>query len=58
MKNMVDYYNYYLKKDVILLADDFEKFIDMCFNFYRLDPCDYFSCSGLSWDVMLKMTDV
>ena len=39
---MGDYHNYYLKKDVLLLADVFEKFIDTCLIFYRLaDPCDY-----------------
>ena len=28
MKNMDDYHGYYLRKDVLLLADVFEKFID------------------------------
>ena len=32
--------------------------IKMCLKFYRLDPCHYFSSPGLSWDAMLKMTDV
>ena len=36
----------------------FEEFIDTCLKFYRLDPCHYFSSSGLSWDVMLKMTEI
>ena len=56
MKNMGDYHNHYLKKDVLLLADVFEKFIDTCLKFYGLDPCHYFSSPGLSWDAMLKMT--
>ena len=42
----------------MLLADVFEKFIDTCLNFYRLDPCHYSSSPGLSWDAMLKMTGV
>ena len=56
MKNMGDYHDHYLKKDVLLLADVFEKFIDTCLKFYGLDPCHYFSSPGLSWDAMLKMT--
>ena len=58
MKNMGDYHDHYLKKDVLLLADVFEKFIDTCLKFYRLDPCHYFSSPGLSWDAILKMTGV
>ena len=56
---MGDYYDHYLKKDVLLLADVIiEKFIDTCLKFYGLDPCHYFSSPGLSWDAMLKLTDV
>ena len=59
MKNMGDYHDYYLKKDILLLADVFEKFIiDTCLKFYKLNPCHYFSSSGLSWDMMIKMTGV
>ena len=58
IKDMGDYHDHYLKKDVLLLADVFEKFIDTCLKFYGLDPCHYFSSPGLSWDAMLKMTSV
>ena len=58
MKNMGDYYDHYLKKDVLLLPDVFEKFIDTCLKYYELDHCHYFSAPGLSWDAMLKMTGV
>ena len=58
MKNMGDYHDHYLKKDILFLADVFEKFIDTCLKFYGLDPCHYFSSPGLSWDVMLKITGV
>ena len=58
MKSMGDYDDHYLKKDVLLLADAFEKFIDTCLKFYKLDPCHYFSSLGLSWDAMLKVTGV
>ena len=55
---MGDYYDHYLKKDVLLLADDFEKFTDTSLKFYKLDYCHYFSSPGLSWDAMLKMTGI
>ena len=55
MKNMGDYPDHYLKKDVLLLADVFEKFIGTCLKFYKLDSCHYFSSPTLSWDGMLKM---
>ena len=58
MKNMGDYHDHYLKNDVLLLADVFEKFINTCLKFYGLDPCHYFSSSGLSWDAILKMTGI
>ena len=58
MKSMGDYHDHYLKKDVLLSADVFEKFIATCLKFYGLDPCHYFSSPGLSWDAMLKMTGV
>ena len=56
IKDMGDYHDHYLKKDVLLLADVFEKFIDTCLKFYGLNPCHYFHSPGLRWDAMLKMT--
>ena len=58
MKNLGDYHDHYLKKDVLLSADVFEKFIATCLKFYGVDPCHYFGSPGLSWDAMLKMTRV
>lgn len=53
-----DYLEIYLKGDVVLLADIFEKFRKTCLKTYELDPCHYFTAPGLSWDAMLKMTMV
>ena len=58
MKNMSDYHNYYLKKDVLLLADIFEKFISRSLEIYKLDPSHYFSSPGVNWNAMLKITQV
>ena len=56
MNTMGDYHDLYLKADVFLLADVFEKFINTCLKYYGLDPCHYFSSPGIIWDAMLKMT--
>ena len=56
MKNMGNCHDHHFKKDALLLADVFEKFIATCLKFHGLDPCHYFSSPGLSCDTMLKMT--
>ena len=48
----------FLKKDVLLLTDVFERFIDTCLKYYGLDPCHYFSAPGSRWDAMLKITGI
>ena len=58
LKTMGDYHDLYLKSDILLLADVFENFRKTCLQYYKLDPCHYFSSPGLSWDAMLKMTDI
>ena len=47
MKNLDDYHDHYIKKDVLLSADVFKKFIATCLKFSGLDLCHYFSCPGL-----------
>ena len=58
MKNISDYHNYYLKKDVLLLLDVFEKFISRSLEIYKLDPSHYFSSPGVNWNAVLKITQV
>ena len=53
---MRDYYNLYLKTDVLLLVD--KKHISTFLKYYGLDPCHYFSSPRLSWNAMLKMTEI
>ena len=57
-KTMGDYHDYYLASDVVLLSDVFENFRKTCLEYYKLDPCHYFTSPGLSWDAMLKMTNI
>ena len=47
MKNMSNYHDHYLKEDILLLADVFEKLIDTSLKLYKLDPPHYFSSQGL-----------
>ena len=58
MENISDYHNYYLKKDVLLLLDVFEKFISRSLEIYKLDPSHYFSSPGVNWNAVLKIMQV
>ena len=58
IKNMGEYHDLYLASDILLLADVFENFRKTCLKYYKLDPCHYFTSPGLSWDAMLKMTNI
>ena len=58
MNTVGDYHDFYLKTDVLLLADVFEKFIKTCLNYYGLDHCLYSSAPGLSLDALLKITKI
>ena len=58
MKNLKDYHNLYNRVDVLLLADVFENFRDICIKNYNLDPAHYYTAPGLVWDAALKITKV
>ena len=47
LENMGDYHDLYLKSDVLLLADVFENFRKTCIQYYKHDPCHYFTSPGL-----------
>ncbi|CAF4750968.1 unnamed protein product [Pieris macdunnoughi] len=53
-----EYFDLYLKTDILLLAEVFENFRGICLGVYELDPCRYLTAPGLSWDAMLKETGV
>ena len=57
-ETMRDYHDLYLKSDVLLLADVFENFRDVCLTKYELDPAWYYTAPGLAWDAALKKTKV
>ena len=57
-KTFKGFHKHNLRKDVLLLADVFEKFITTSLKYYNLDPCHYYSAPGLPWDAMLKMSKI
>ena len=58
MKTFKEYLELYNVTDVLLLADVFENFRDICLKNYGLDPVYYYTAPGLAWDACLKMTGV
>ena len=58
MKTFKNYLELYNISDVLLLADVFENFRDVCLKNYGLDPVYYYTAPGLAWDAMLKMTKI
>ena len=58
IKTMGEYHDLYLGSDVLLLTDVFESFRKSYLQYYKLDPCHYFTSPGLNWDAVLKMTNI
>ena len=58
IQNLGEYHDLYLKSDVLLLADVFEEFRNICLENYSLDPAWYYTSPGLSWDALLKHSKV
>ncbi|XP_023312202.1 uncharacterized protein LOC111692425 [Anoplophora glabripennis] len=52
------YSDLYMKTDILLLADVFEHFRQKCLNIYQLDPANYYTLPGYTWDCMLKYTKI
>jgi hypothetical protein len=58
IQNLGEYHDLYMTTDVLLLADIFENFRDICLRDYELDPCHYFTLPNFAWECMLKKTGV
>ncbi|XP_051157441.1 uncharacterized protein LOC127279246 [Leptopilina boulardi] len=57
-QNLGDYVYLYMQTDVLLLADIFENFRSQCLIAYGLDAAHYYTTPGLTWDAMLKYTNI
>ena len=57
-KTLLDYHNLYLKADVLILSDAFEKFRDFFLTNHQIDPAYCYSAPGLTWQCGFKYTDI
>ena len=58
IKNLGEYHDLYLKMDVILLANVFEAFREVCLKNYGLDPAHFYTAPGLAWKACIKKTKI
>ena len=54
IKNMGEYHNLYLRMDVILLANVFESFRNVCMENYGIRPCTFLYSPGIGLESLLK----
>ena len=58
LENLGDYHDLYVQSDILLLADVFENFRDMCLKEGELDPAHFLSLLGLASQACLKKTNI
>ena len=59
LKSLGQYHDLYVQRDTLLLAADaFENFRDMCIKEYELNPAHFLSLPGLAWQARLKKTNI
>jgi hypothetical protein len=56
--NMKKYMEFYCELDTILLCEVFNKFRDITYNDFQLDPAKFISLPSLAYNAMLKLTNV
>ena len=56
--NLGEYQDIYVASDVVLLADIFQRFRQLCLLFYKIDPVHCYTAPGLAWQAALKMSGV
>ena len=56
LNNLDEYHDLYLRTDVVLLSNVFEKFREVCLENYGLDPAHFYTAPGLAWQACLKKT--
>ena len=54
IKNLGEYHDLYVQSDILLLADVFENFRNICFKVYGLDPVYFFVSTRISMASLFK----
>ena len=54
IKNQGEQYDFYVKSDMLLLADVFENFRNMCLKIYELGPVKFLKAPELTWQVAFQ----
>ena len=54
LENLGDYHDLYVQSDMLLLADVFNNFRDMCIKVFELDPDHFFIITWISMASLLK----
>ena len=55
INNLGEYYDFYVQKDTLLLADAFGNFKNMCINIYELVLQNFFQLQGYHGKQLLKI---
>ena len=50
-QTLLDYHKLYLRIDVLILADAFEKFREFFLKYHEIDPAYCYSAPGLTWQL-------
>ncbi|KAL4104864.1 hypothetical protein QTP88_020140 [Uroleucon formosanum] len=58
IKTLGEYSDLYLLTDILILADVFEHFRDICLKTFNLDASYYLTAPGFAFDAMLSFTGV
>ena len=58
IKNLAEWHELYVQSDTLMLVDEFTNFQNMLFETYGLDPAQFSSAPGLTWQAALKQTKV
>ena len=53
-RTLGEYSDYYLRTDVLLLGDAFERFKYLTMVSHKLDPCHFYTTLALTCDAVLK----